>query len=131
MIRVERISGPAVIRVIRGIPIQNIVCAVIETAETQRWSAMVAFRRMVENDVEDDLNPGAMECLHHIAELICWAERVLTRTVCVVHGKERDRRVTPVVHQRGRSILWVELKEDRKSTRLNSSHVEISYAVFC
>src|SRR5438874_10063855 len=23
------------------------------------------------------------------------------------------------------------LKEDRKSTRLNSSHVEISYAVFC
>src|SRR5690349_22874480 len=24
-----------------------------------------------------------------------------------------------------------EVKEDRKSTRLNSSHVEISYAVFC
>src|SRR5690625_6538011 len=31
--------------------------------------------------------------------------------------------------------LWVdkikELKKDRKSTRLNSSHVAISYAVFC
>ena len=25
----------------------------------------------------------------------------------------------------------LELKEDRKSTRLNSSHVSISYAVFC
>src|SRR5690349_23065837 len=27
--------------------------------------------------------------------------------------------------------LAVEEREDRKSTRLNSSHVEISYAVFC
>src|SRR5438874_6338202 len=27
-------------------------------------------------------------------------------------------------------VTWVSL-EDRKSTRLNSSHVEISYAVFC
>src|SRR5690349_22621719 len=27
--------------------------------------------------------------------------------------------------------LAVELQGDRKSTRLNSSHVEISYAVFC
>src|SRR6267378_7577997 len=26
---------------------------------------------------------------------------------------------------------WVLVPEDRKSTRLNSSHVEISYAVFC
>src|SRR5690349_23659539 len=26
---------------------------------------------------------------------------------------------------------WSEVRRDRKSTRLNSSHVEISYAVFC
>src|SRR5690349_24264919 len=29
------------------------------------------------------------------------------------------------------SVLDVEHLQDRKSTRLNSSHVEISYAVFC
>src|SRR5690606_40566606 len=28
-------------------------------------------------------------------------------------------------------LPWVETVEDRKSTRLNSSHVKISYAVFC
>src|SRR5690606_39477172 len=28
-------------------------------------------------------------------------------------------------------LLWVFLVLDRKSTRLNSSHVKISYAVFC
>src|SRR5690349_24254653 len=27
--------------------------------------------------------------------------------------------------------IWPDLNRDRKSTRLNSSHVEISYAVFC
>src|SRR5438874_10762833 len=34
-------------------------------------------------------------------------------------GKPRDRSISPLG------------KLDRKSTRLNSSHVEISYAVFC
>src|SRR5258707_3666147 len=29
------------------------------------------------------------------------------------------------------AVLGAELKQDRKSTRLNSSHANISYAVFC
>src|SRR5690349_24229475 len=37
----------------------------------------------------------------------------------VISGKQESRK-------RG-----AKLKQDRKSTRLNSSHVEISYAVFC
>src|SRR3989442_5873740 len=38
----------------------------------------------------------------------------------------------PVVQIQGRCRLIVELAgEDRKSTRLNSSHVRISYSVFC
>src|SRR5690606_33116341 len=32
---------------------------------------------------------------------------------------------------RGRYIAFLDSDEDRKSTRLNSSHVKISYAVFC
>src|SRR5438874_5490613 len=31
----------------------------------------------------------------------------------------------------GARVKFLDLPEDRKSTRLNSSHVEISYAVFC
>src|SRR3712207_8122596 len=33
--------------------------------------------------------------------------------------------------ERGAALLQVMLAEDRKSTRLNSSHANISYAVFC
>src|SRR6202043_3973056 len=29
------------------------------------------------------------------------------------------------------NAFWILAREDRKSTRLNSSHVRISYAVFC
>src|SRR5688500_19561717 len=36
------------------------------------------------------------------------------------------RRLDPRVHYR-----WHRTSEDRKSTRLNSSHLVISYAVFC
>src|SRR5258705_7070851 len=37
--------------------------------------------------------------------------------------------VHPVVHDPGRRVVPEEV--DRKSTRLNSSHLGISYAVFC
>src|SRR5690349_23098042 len=50
-----------------------------------------------------------------------------------------SRRTTPIriaAAVFGRAHRFIELRErfgerDRKSTRLNSSHVEISYAVFC
>src|SRR3712207_7155056 len=34
------------------------------------------------------------------------------------------------VHDLGRAVA-IEVEQDRKSTRLNSSHANISYAVFC
>src|SRR2546429_3930426 len=34
-------------------------------------------------------------------------------------------------HALSRGVLWVSFPRDRKSTRLNSSHGYISYAVFC
>src|SRR5204862_5374707 len=45
-----------------------------------------------------------------------------------VVGHRRPRRSPPVRFGRARAAGG---KGDRKSTRLNSSHVEISYAVFC
>src|SRR3712207_7527750 len=62
---------------------------------------------------------------HGIAqELTCLGDRVLgvlveERGVLRVHA--RQRRVAPGLRN----------DEDRKSTRLNSSHANISYAVFC
>src|SRR2546427_3925659 len=40
-------------------------------------------------------------------------------------------RVAACPHQHGASVDRVSARTDRKSTRLNSSHSQISYAVFC
>src|SRR3712207_8351142 len=45
-------------------------------------------------------------------------------------GPPGDRR-RPAAHPRQRPVLQRAAALDRKSTRLNSSHANISYAVFC
>src|SRR5690348_17575597 len=44
-------------------------------------------------------------------------------------GKDRYARLAGGYH--GETVGALEVTEDRKSTRLNSSHPSISYAVFC
>src|SRR2546422_8378674 len=46
-------------------------------------------------------------------------------------GVPGPQRGSPDVDGSGRIVYWHTSEEDRKSTRLNSSHGYISYAVFC
>src|SRR5204863_10210733 len=52
------------------------------------------------------------------------------RLVTGVRARDLGR-VGRAEHDRGVVVTVVQGRRDRKSTRLNSSHVEISYAVFC
>src|SRR5437868_11452133 len=45
-------------------------------------------------------------------------------------GREMTEKVEAAKKQSPNPIVWIQ-EIDRKSTRLNSSHVSISYAVFC
>src|SRR2546430_13683950 len=49
---------------------------------------------------------------------------VATRSVRFFSERKTTKRWGSMLH-------WVATKRDRKSTRLNSSHSQISYAVFC
>src|SRR5438034_5571784 len=55
------------------------------------------------------------------------------RSAYAVPAVERDAEVVQLVPPAGDPVLHArgEPDEDRKSTRLNSSHTVISYAVFC
>src|SRR2546427_4076301 len=55
---------------------------------------------------------------------------VLDGVASEVHGVEPQDAIK-VARQRERGRLGLEPAVDRKSTRLNSSHSQISYAVFC
>src|SRR5436309_11846770 len=52
---------------------------------------------------------------------------------CTVHldGQAIRSCITPISEAEGKKLTTIEAATDRKSTRLNSSHVKISYAVFC
>src|SRR2546426_7163729 len=66
----------------------------------------------------------------------------LFRSVCIVIGANdvvnpaaREEKGSPIygmpIIEADRAKTVIVLKRDRKSTRLNSSHLVISYAVFC
>src|SRR3712207_8230994 len=68
-----------------------------------------------------------------LSSLIAMLLQALCARVGIVAGRDlaqlcRDRFPRPV-----NAVLWLlaEVAIDRKSTRLNSSHANISYAVFC
>src|SRR5690606_41604053 len=47
------------------------------------------------------------------------------------HGAAPDAPLDHVAPEALRHAVGIRQRQDRKSTRLNSSHVKISYAVFC
>src|SRR3712207_7606518 len=74
----------------------------------------------------------ALPIFDHRLELLHLLAAGAEGRVVVVRGEEADRVVAPVVRQAAllQRVVVHELV-DRKSTRLNSSHANISYAVFC
>src|SRR5690554_7295313 len=69
----------------------------------------------------------AVAQLSHEASLHKRSAEPLWRLGSAIHGSANFLKAPP--HTRLSSKLWC--TQDRKSTRLNSSHVRISYAVFC
>jgi hypothetical protein len=77
--RVAGIQGVAAAGVV-GIPcfilFEDIIGIVLEAAEAEGRPQMIAFGGMVINDIEYDLYPGTVKCLHHVTEFIEKAKRV-------------------------------------------------------
>jgi hypothetical protein len=49
---------------------------------------MVAFRCVVEDNIENDLDTSPVQRLNHVSKFVQWAERVLARAVRLVRRKE-------------------------------------------
>src|SRR5690349_23696663 len=70
----------------------------------------------------------------HSLWVLCLGACVLVPAAAVVRQVRTDAQGEPSAKVTGgedRKLALVRQGGDRKSTRLNSSHVEISYAVFC
>src|SRR5579885_641642 len=78
---------------------QPIVGGIVDAPKTQRRSEMVAFGRMVVDDVKDYLDAGRVHPLYHLPELIHLPARAAARRKARVRGEKSDGAVPPGVAQ--------------------------------
>jgi hypothetical protein len=88
MIRVESISGAGEIAVTRTVGLEDVVGGVIEPAEALRRALLATFRRVIEDHIENDFDPGTMERFNHVPKLVDGPERILTGAIGLMRRKE-------------------------------------------
>ena len=97
---VEGVAAPGVVLVVaRGVGDEPVVGGVVDAAEGQGRPEVVALRRVVVHDVEDDLDPGLVEGLHHGLELAHLLAAGPLAREARVGGEISDGVVAPVVRE--------------------------------
>jgi hypothetical protein len=80
---------------------------------------------VVEDDVQDHLQPGPVKRLDHVAELVEGSEPVRSRAVRLVRREQGDRRVAPVVDPARGGVLGIELKHGQELDRRDAQVLEV------
>ena len=101
MIAVDRVAAAGVVAEVAAAVAEHVVDAVLEPLERQRGPEVVALGGVVEDDVEDHLDPGGVERPHHLLELADLAARRGAGGVAAVRGEEGQRVVAPEVEPLG------------------------------
>ena len=86
---------------------------------------MVAFGRVIEDDIQDDLDARSVKTLDHIAKLVNGTWRVLPGAIRLMRCKEGDGRIAPIVDQTWGAVLRVELKHGEKFDSRDAQILEI------
>ena len=104
--RVTRVEAVAAAGVVQVTPwlcvVEPVVGGIVDAAEGQCGPHVVTLGGVVVHHVEDDLDAGLVQCLHHRLELADLLTALPGRGVPVVRGQEPDRVVAPVVGQAAR-----------------------------
>src|SRR5690606_41734681 len=98
----------------------------LHTRRTPSQPTLFPYTTLFRSAIETPAKPAdqvhhRIEQRHRLPERRQHVDRVETAT------EKRQRRH----HHQRNDLQFLEAVRDRKSTRLNSSHVKISYAVFC
>jgi len=69
---------------------------------------------VVVDDVENDLDPRAMQRLHHVAKFVERAKWIRSGAVSVMRPEKRQGLISPIIAETRRTILLVEGKNRQK-----------------
>src|SRR5262245_47454094 len=78
MIGIQSIPTTTVVAVARAILLENVVRPVVEAAEAQSRSLVVAFGGVIEHDIENHLDAGPVQRLDHVAKFVHRAKDIPT-----------------------------------------------------
>ena len=96
MLHIQRVSSSRIIRVVaRIIGDEAVVGAVIDALEREGRTHLIAFRRVVVNHVQNHLQAGGVQRLHHGLEFSDRTRRQVTR----LERKKADGVISPIVSQ--------------------------------
>ena len=130
-VRVTDIKGVAGARVVHVAPSvmghETVVGRVVDALERQHRTEIVALGRVVVDDVEDHLDVGCVEGLHHALEFGHLAAALGDARVAVVRRKEPQRVVAPVVPEalRGEVRVVHELVDRQQLDRGHAEGLEV------
>ncbi|CAB4743432.1 unannotated protein [freshwater metagenome] len=96
---VERIAAAGVVGVVPAARLEPVVVVIVDAAEGERRAELIALGGVVVHDVEDDLEAGGMQVLHHVLELLHLLASRAGGGVAGVRSEEPDRVVAPVVRE--------------------------------
>ena len=100
MAHVEAVAGAAVVHVAAAVVFpQPVVIRVVDALETQHRAVLAALGGVVVDHVEDDLEAGLVQRLHHLLEFGDGGAGALVGRVVGVRREVGDRVVAPVVAQ--------------------------------
>ena len=100
MEQIERVSRAREIHIVARIfRHEPVVGEVVDSAETERRTQVIAFPGVVVNDVQDHLDPGRVEIAHHPFELRDLPAHRAAARVLRLGREEADRVVAPVIRQ--------------------------------
>ena len=96
MVAVDRVAAAGVVEE-AALLVEEVIKAVVEPAEVEGRPLVVPFGRVVEDDVEHDLDPGGVERLDHPAELLPGGGVLGVAGIGRLGRAEGDRVVAPEV----------------------------------
>ena len=80
LIGVERVAATGVVGVSRSAVFQNVIRRIVDAAEAKSSGRLIAFRRVVVDDVENDFDAGSVQAFDHVAKFVDRPERRLPGT---------------------------------------------------
>src|SRR5271165_7174076 len=99
MIAVQRVPTAGVVQILTRAWVNHVIRRVVDTTIPEGRPTFAAFRRMVEDYVENHLDAGRMHALHHLLELVYGTRVADIRGISPIRCEKRDGVISPVVEK--------------------------------